>query len=70
MHGDLGTIAEEDVLLCLSHSGATTELIDVTRRVRARGGQVVAITGNPNSPLAAMADVHLHASVTSEYLGA
>lgn len=63
-------MAQDDVLICLSHSGKTTELVDATRRVRARGGHVVAITGDPRSPLAQVADVHLHAAVTSEYLGA
>ena len=64
-------MARDDVLICLSHSGRTTEMVDVTRRVRARGGHVLAITGDARSPLATIADVHLHAAVhTSEYLGA
>lgn len=71
VHGDLGTLARDDVLICLSHSGRTTEMVDLLRRVRARGGHVLAITGDARSPLATIADVHLHAAVhTSEYLGA
>ncbi len=69
VHGDLGSIAKGDVLVCFSHSGKTSELIDATRRVRGRGAHVIGITGNPSSPLAHLADVHLHAKTTAEFLG-
>lgn len=69
VHGDMGSLARGDVLVCLSSSGKTNELIDATRRVRARGVDVIAITRNPSSPLAQLADIHIHAKSTSELLG-
>jgi arabinose-5-phosphate isomerase len=69
VHGDMGSLARGDVLVCLSSSGKTNELIDATRRVRAKGVDVIAITGNPSSPLAQLADIHIHAKSTSELLG-
>jgi len=69
VHGDMGTLARGDVLVCLSSSGKTNELIDATRRVRAKGVDVIAITGNPSSPLAQLADIHIHAKSASELLG-
>lgn len=69
VHGDMGTLARGDVLVCFSSSGKTNELIDATRRVRARGVDVIAMTGNPSSPLAQLADIHIHAKSASELLG-
>lgn len=69
VHGDMGSLARGDVLVCLSSSGKTNELIDATRRVRAKGVDVIAITGNPSSPLAQLADIHIHAKSASELLG-
>eukprot|EP00624_Nannochloropsis_granulata_P002935 evm.model.NODE_24868_length_22975_cov_21.057629.4 len=69
VHGDMGSLARGDVLVCLSSSGKTNELIDATRRVRSRGVDVIAITRNPSSPLAQLADIHIHAKSTSELLG-
>lgn len=69
VHGDLGTFSKGDVLVCISNSGKTMELVDATRRVRARGGHVVAITSNVRSPLALLSDVHLHAATSDELLG-
>jgi len=68
VHGDLGSLSRGDVLVCLSTSGRTSELIDVTRRVRAKGVDVIAMTANAASPLAQLADVHLHAK-SAEPLG-
>lgn len=65
-HGDLGMIAEGDVVLMLSYSGETDELLFIAPKVKARRARLVAMTGNAKSSLARMADVHLDASVDGE----
>ncbi|MDE2343233.1 MAG: KpsF/GutQ family sugar-phosphate isomerase [Betaproteobacteria bacterium] len=65
-HGDLGMIAAEDLLLALSNSGESEELLIIVPLLKRRGTRLVAITGNPQSRLARLADVHLDASVPRE----
>ena len=65
-HGDLGMITPDDVFLALSNSGATDELLAIVPLVKRRGAKLVAITGNPGSSLAALADAHLDAGVERE----
>ena len=65
-HGDLGMITRDDVLLALSNSGTTEELLRIVPLVKRRGGTLLAMTGNPESPLAKLADVHLDAGVARE----
>ena len=65
-HGDLGMITPDDVLLALSNSGTTAELLAIVPLVKRRGARLVAVTGNPASPLAALADAHLDAGVERE----
>ncbi|MDE1989990.1 MAG: KpsF/GutQ family sugar-phosphate isomerase [Betaproteobacteria bacterium] len=65
-HGDLGMIAAEDLLLALSNSGESEELLIIVPLLKRRGTRIVAITGNPQSRLARLADVHLDASVPRE----
>ena len=65
-HGDLGMIQPEDVVLMLSYSGETTELLSIAPLLRRRGSLIVAITGNPDSTLARLAEVHLDARVERE----
>ncbi|GAB4181260.1 MAG: KpsF/GutQ family sugar-phosphate isomerase [Rhodocyclaceae bacterium] len=65
-HGDLGMIQREDVLIVLSNSGETQELLTVVPMVKRRGGRLIALTGNPESTLARLADVHLDARVAEE----
>lgn len=65
-HGDLGMITRDDVLLALSNSGATEELLAIVPLVKRRGARLIAMTGNPDSPLARLADVHLDAAVARE----
>lgn len=57
LHGDLGRLQRGDVVLALSHSGATQELLLLLDHLKGRGAKLVAITGNEGSPLAAGADV-------------
>ncbi|WP_459616752.1 KpsF/GutQ family sugar-phosphate isomerase [Bordetella sp. 2513F-2] len=66
VHGDLGMITSDDVLIALSYSGAGQELITILPVARRMGARLVAITGNPESELARLADVHLDASVAQE----
>ena len=65
-HGDLGMITPDDVFLALSNSGATEELLAIVPLVKRRGARLVAITGNPDSALAELSDVHLDAGVERE----
>lgn len=65
-HGDLGMITVHDVVLALSNSGETDELLFILPVIKRQGIPLIAITGNPRSSLANQADVHLDASVPSE----
>jgi arabinose-5-phosphate isomerase len=65
-HGDLGMITPEDVCLCLSYSGSTEELLSIVPQIKRLGAGLIAMTGNPASRLATLADVHLDASVARE----
>jgi arabinose-5-phosphate isomerase len=66
IHGDLGAIREEDVVVALSHSGETEELIRLLESIRRLGARLIAITGNPSSTLARAADVTLDCSIAAE----
>lgn len=66
VHGDLGMITHEDVLIALSNSGENDELLTIVPLVKRQGGKFIAITGNGNSSLAKEADVHLDARVDEE----
>jgi arabinose-5-phosphate isomerase len=65
-HGDLGMITRDDVLIALSNSGESTELMAIIPIVKRLGGKVIAMTGNPASSLAREADAHLDAGVAEE----
>jgi arabinose-5-phosphate isomerase len=65
-HGDLGMITAEDVVIALSHSGESEELLAIVPLLKRLGAKLVAITGNPASTLAKESDVHLDASVERE----
>ncbi len=65
-HGDLGMITRDDVLIALSNSGESAELMAIIPIIKRQGGKVIAITGNPASALAAEADAHLDAAVAEE----
>ena len=59
MHGDLGMVARRDVLVALSFSGESEEVLRLIPAVRRHGLKVIALTGNPKSTLARLADIHL-----------
>lgn len=65
-HGDLGMITPEDVVLALSNSGETQELLTILPTLRRMGVPLVSMTGNPQSTLARDATVHLDVSVSRE----
>jgi arabinose-5-phosphate isomerase len=66
MHGDLGVIQNDDVVIALSYSGETDELLGVLETIRRLGAKLIAITGRPRSTLAQAADVALDCSVAEE----
>jgi arabinose-5-phosphate isomerase len=65
-HGDLGMLTEHDVVLALSNSGKTGELVALLPGLKKLGVKLIAMTGNPDSPLAKAADVHLNVAVEQE----
>ena len=65
-HGDIGMIARDDVLIALSNSGESAELLTILPLLKRQGARLIAITGDANSALAREADVHLDAHVDKE----
>ncbi len=65
-HGDLGAIREDDVVLALSYSGETEELIRLLESIRRIGARLIALTGDPGSTLARAADVTLNCGIANE----
>lgn len=65
-HGDLGMITGQDLLLAVSYSGETDEIITIIPLVKRMGARLLTMTGNPRSTLAKLADVHLDISVAEE----
>lgn len=66
IHGDLGMVTEEDIVLAISNSGETEEIIDILPVIKRLGAQIVGITGNLDSTLADTADYNLEAAVEEE----
>jgi len=66
IHGDLGVIQTNDVVVALSYSGETGEILRLLETIRRLGARLIAITGMPASTLAQAADVALDCSVTEE----
>jgi arabinose-5-phosphate isomerase len=66
IHGDLGAIREDDVVLALSYSGETEEILRLLESIRRLGAKLVALTGDPDSTLARAADVTLNCSIAEE----
>lgn len=65
-HGDLGMITRQDLLLAVSYSGETQEIITILPLVKRMGAGLISMTGRRNSTLARAADVHLDISVSEE----
>ncbi|MEO5569317.1 MAG: KpsF/GutQ family sugar-phosphate isomerase [Bacteroidia bacterium] len=66
VHGDLGIIQKEDVILCISRSGNTPEIKVIVPLLKNSGNKLIAMAGDLNSYLAKNADVILNTSVTKE----
>lgn len=66
IHGDLGTIQQQDVVICISKSGNTPEIKLLVPLIRSGGNKLIAITGNPESYLAEQADFVLNTFVEKE----
>jgi len=65
-HGDLGMITRDDVVLALSYSGETDELLTILPLIKRQGNPLIAMTGRPNSSLARAANAHLDVGVSAE----
>lgn len=59
IHGDLGMVTSEDLVVAISHSGETEEIVRLVELLKRLGVQLLGISSNPNSTLARHADVHL-----------
>lgn len=66
IHGDLGMIMKGDVVIAISNSGETEELLRILPVVKRLGASLVALSGRPDSTLARTADIHLDVSVAEE----
>lgn len=65
-HGDLGMITQDDVVLTISNSGETEEVLSIIPVIKRIGSKLIAMTGNPDSTLANIADTHICISVSKE----
>jgi len=66
IHGDLGMVTEDDLVLAVSQSGTTEEILELLAMLRRLGVTLIAMTSNPDSPLAEAADLHLDLGVRRE----
>jgi len=66
MHGDFGIVCKNDILLAMSYSGASDELIALLQPVKRKGVKIIALTGEMNSPLAQHADIIVSIKVDKE----
>lgn len=65
-HGDLGMVTRQDVVLAISNSGETAEVLTILPLFKRMGAPLIAMTGRPSSTLARTADAHLDVSVAQE----
>ena len=66
IHGDVGMVTEGDVVIALSNSGETGEVLHILPSLRRIGAKLIAMVGNPNSTLAKNSDIVLNVGVTRE----
>lgn len=66
LHGDLGLLSNGDIIIALSYSGETAEMMTLLPHVKKRASKVIAMTGNPSSTLAKHSDIVLDTSVDEE----
>lgn len=65
-HGDLGMITADDLLVALSNSGESDELLSILPVIKRLGAKIISITGHPGSTLARESDIHVNAHVSQE----
>ena len=66
LHGSLGQVHPRDIVIAISNSGSTDELLSTASAIREQGAQLIAITGNKDSALAQLADLVIHVPVPNE----
>lgn len=66
LHGDLGMVMDDDVVLLISNSGNTDELLRIVASIEDRHLPIIAMTGNPDSLLASHANYHINVAVERE----
>ena len=66
IHGDLGTVKDDDVVMAVSRSGETEEVVRLLESIRRIGARLIAITGDPQSTLSKAADVALDCGIAEE----
>ncbi len=66
IHGDLGMISKEDLVIAISNSGETPEVLAIIPTIKRWGNKVIGITNNPSSTLARESDIHLFLNVKKE----
>ena len=65
-HGDLGMIEQNDVVICISYSGESDEIMTLVPIIKRLGVSIISMTGNQNSSIGQISDVHLNVSVEKE----
>ncbi len=65
-HGDLGMISKDDIILAISYSGESDEVLKLVPFIHSNGNQLIAMSGNESSTLAKNSDIHLNVKVDSE----
>lgn len=65
-HGDLGMITSQDVVIAISYSGESNELLTIVPAIKREGAKLIAMTGNDHSRLAQYADIHINCHVERE----
>ncbi len=65
-HGDIGMVTDQDIVIAISNSGTTAEVVSILPILKRKGVSLIALTGNKSSPLAKEANAHLDISVSEE----
>ncbi|MDB3870275.1 KpsF/GutQ family sugar-phosphate isomerase [Candidatus Thioglobus sp.] len=65
-HGDLGMIEQNDVTICISYSGESDEIMTLVPVIKRLGVSIISMTGNQNSSIGQISDVHLNVGVEKE----
>lgn len=65
-HGDMGMITRDDIILAISNSGSTAEIVTLLPLIKRLGIKMISLTGNPDSPLAKAAEINLNVHVKQE----